>query len=513
MAFIHQYPPVVALSQEPMPVTVATTQVTSARARIELTIAATGPVQNETLTLSWSGKTVKFTFTATPDTSGLQLPICDPTLGLTPRYVHQLAAAFISHEWMSDQFETIIDAQPAHKITFKSRFDTPLSITFVAIVTNCTLIVTDAQSPYLKPNLTAALKVVSRKGREYAKLTGNYHIEKGTLTPYEGHSTFDISSLFDLAAHLPDDKTLDPSVPFQKGIAFRAYAQYFLRYADKYGSPPIAEALQRTTPAWAIYGGRSAATDRPFAADANGFYRCEPSQKSTVTRHQPNWLYFFPTKRIAKVVVNIRFWLSNGQKIEVWHSEIHTLNANRLHYYRTGFDQLQLATAIAIFVDPSAVVAYDWQLVDGTTQEVYLSHRYDLENCRFDSLYLAYSNGLGGIDTVHCKGSYAEKTEAERTIVRRTAEAVRYDTRLGALATTDAQLQKVWEIQTGLVTPQYADQLRQLLVGDVWLIDTNNKRFLRLIADTKSIETNPRGNGMISLALTFKSAWFEPNAV
>jgi hypothetical protein len=511
-ATIHSLPPIVALSQEPMSVTIATNNVASARAQLDIHLSSSGPGIDQVWTLGWAGKYLQFVFKGNPNGSGLHLPICDPSVGVTLRYVRELAEALTRHEWISDQFETITDPLTP-TIILRSRFDTPLSIVSISPVSNFSVVVTNANSPYLKPNLTALLKVVSRKGREIAKLTGNYRIERGDLTATEGRADFPLGNLFDLAPHLPDEQTLDPSVPFSNTIAFRAYTQYFMRFADKYGTTPVAESLWRTAPYWVVFGGRSATSARTWAANAHGIYLCHPLQKGVVTRHQPTWLYFFNTERLNNVVVSVRAWTDYGVPYDVQIGSPHNLKANRLHYYRTGFEQLSLNAAFSIWNISDRIVAYEWRLIDALTQEPKLSMRYDFEDCRHDSLYLAFSNGLGGIDTLHVRGGYALKTEAERTIIRHTDEVAAYDPRIGSMATIDGTSQQIWELQTGLITLEYADYLRQLLTGSVWLIDTAQKRFLRLLMDSKSIETRTRIGGMVSLSFTFKAAWFDQNAV
>jgi hypothetical protein len=512
-ATIHHLPPTVALSQEPMPVTLATNQVTNARAllTIRLTEQATGPQANQLWDITFSGKKISFIFKYNPDQSGLQLPI-PSSLGITQRYVHQLAEAISRHEWISDQFETIVDSAN-FKIILRSRFDAPLSIESYATVNHLTAYATNAASPYLKSNLCALLKVVSRKGREFAKLSGSYRIEKNDTGAYEGRSEFDISGLFDLAPHLPDELSFDPDFAFQYGIAFKAYAQYFLRFADKYGSVPVAESLLRSSPAYVLFGGRMATSILDFQMDNNGIYWCHPSKKITQTKHQPSWVYFFTTERLIDVTVKLRLITDDvvNNTFDIFQGATHDVKANRLYYYRSGYEQLR-GNRVAEFYNIPNVVAYEWRLVD-LNGKVILKQRYDFEPCRYDSLYLAFANGLGGIDTLHVKGGYNVKTEAERTIVTHTDVATVNDMRQGAIASMDATIQPIYDIQTGLITPQYAQQLQQILVGDVWIIDTQNNRFLKVIADTKSIEVRPKNNGMVSLSMAFKMAWLDRNAV
>ena len=511
-AFIKSQPPLVALSQEPMNVTIATNNVTSARAQAVIQLTNSGPLIDQSWTLGWAGKYILFTFKGNPNSSGIQLPVADPSLGVTAKYTQQLAEYLTRHEWIADQFDTTLDLIN-FKITLRSRFDTPLTIVSIAPVSDFAVTVSNATSPYLHPNLTALLKVVSKKGREYAKLTGNYSIEKGTLTAWEGRSTFDIGSLFDIAPHLPKATTLDPSVPFTKAIAFRAYAKYFLRYADKFGTPPVAEALARTEPTWAIYGGRSVASTHVWQADANKIYHCHPVLRGPVTRHQPSWYYFFPTEGLKNLDGWVYLETADGRSLLVHRIDAHAAKGNRLYYYRTGFDQLNLGDAALRRHVNDQLIGYTFKLIDSTTSSVKVEIRYDLEDARYDSQYLAYSNGLGGIDTLHVKGGFTVKSEGERTIVKHTDPSLNNSPQFGSLATTDATAQGVWEMQTGLLTPQYAAQLQQLLTADVWLIDQENRRFLKLILDSKSLEKTAKSRHMVALNLVFKTAWIDRNSV
>jgi hypothetical protein len=514
-ARIVKFPPTIALSHELMQVTVATNLVTAARARVDITLSASGPAADQVWTLGWLGKYIQFTFKSQPNSSGIQLPIADPSVGVTVAYVHQLAESLMRHEWVSEQFTVETRFTMGFKIALISRFDQSLTIVSVSPISNFAVVVSNVASPYLQPNLTALVKVISRKGREIAKLSGNYQVvQAADKQSYEGQATFDIGALFDLAPHLPDVPSFTPSVSFTHGIAFRAYCQYFLRYADKFGTTPVAESLRRTSPLFAILGGRSVASTLPFVANTKGIYRCHLPKTQIVTRHQATWFYFFATKQYNRTVINVRLKFADGTIIDVWSGVVHQIRANKLYYYRTGFEQLNIPQTAAFFnLDPNAIVSYEWQLIDELSRDVYITQRYDLEDCRHDSLYLACSNGFGGIDSLHVKGGYTLKSEVDRTLIRRTDTAANANPSIGAIVATDATIQQVWEIQTGLVTPQYADELRQLLLGDVWLIDNKNKRFLKLVADTKSMETRPKNGNMVALNLVFKSAWIDKNAL
>jgi hypothetical protein len=71
-----------------------------------------------------------------------------------------------------------------------------------------------------------------------------------------------------------------------------------------------------------------------------------------------------------------------------------------------------------------------------------------------------------------------------------------------------------WEANTGLYDSDfYLQHLRQLPLSDAWLCDIENKRFLRVIVEPKSLDGITQSDrDLHQLSFTIRAAWTDQNA-
>jgi hypothetical protein len=362
---------------------------------------------------------------------------------------------------------------------------------------------TPSVSAYSEPNLTALLRVEKPTGEQLLKVSPSYVIGSSG----GGQVVTDIRSAFELSAHIPDFSAL-------MGEASRSIQAYIIRYADKYGSPVVAESLLKTGEQYAIFGGRAANSPHIFAPNSKGYYVCHPSQERLVTRTQKAWTYIFsPIEK--EVTVGVRIHLANDprQDLIYWVGDKFTMHPNKLYWFQSGYVELGIQNyATAVGFDPTTIVAYDFLIIEPVMAMMLVSVPFSFDTCHFDSLTLAYSNGLGGIDTVNMRGGYTQKSEVERSLIRH-FYADEMDVTTGEFSTIEAEGRGILEVETGYYTPPYAAQLRQLLMGDVWLVDEKNARFVKLVADSKSVEFKPKKRGLVSFQMGLKEAFTSKNLV
>jgi hypothetical protein len=538
-AILYTAPPLVALSKEPILVTLQTDVQADIRAHIDMEFIGIGVNEGDTLTLNWLGRSLEFVFKQNPNLHvPTELPLAMSLYPFTPsvsgKYIQYLAQILQKSDVLMEDFDIKINPDTL-KLQLIAQKNTTLSISVVSSLANTTVTATDFTTNFFQPNLSALLKVISPKGREISRHSGDYNRKR--------LSTLDIHGVFDVAPHLPNADSFNSNPQAAYGVAFKAYQKYFLRFADRYGAIPYTESLERSPYFYTLYGGRYAEDTKPFIPNAAGIYPCyaqfsgqygvsyspdydpdyspdygsPPSPISIesipkiVTKHQPNWLYFFPTQALPQAIVEIFLTLEDGSTTFYWLNQSQDLLAhlplNRLYYFRTGYEQVGILQFLEALHITQNVVSYKWRLKSQIDDTVYLEQNYAFENCRHNSLYLAYANPFGGIDTLHLRGGWTKKAETERTLIHRfdQVENIEY----GTIDTYDEQSQSVWELSTGLLTLTQAADLRLLLTAKLWLIDTLNHRFIRMILDTKSFEIRPKKGGLVSLSLTVKSAYYD----
>ena len=130
--------------------------------------------------------------------------------------------------------------------------------------------------------------------------------------------------------------------------------------------------------------------------------------------------------------------------------------------------------------------------------------------CHPWNLYLLMDNGLAGCESVAMRG----KTKTRYTADRESARILRWDTystETGEINTFNAEGQQIFEVNTGWQDRYYIEHLRQMLLGDLWIIDTANSRFLKVICETKEIDIHQDDQQLHSLSLTLRAAWFDNN--
>jgi len=125
--------------------------------------------------------------------------------------------------------------------------------------------------------------------------------------------------------------------------------------------------------------------------------------------------------------------------------------------------------------------------------------------------YLIFANGRGGCETVLMAGKNldAYKTERSEGQTPRTPE---FALDAGEIVAYAANGKREYEFNTGYVPAAYVEHLRQLLLGDAWLIDYDNERFIRIICDTDSVNIKQNDQELFSMSVKFMASWIDQAA-
>jgi hypothetical protein len=493
--FIFQ-PPFVALSESPIEVGVGTSYVNPVYAKAVLVFTAANIPNDSWFQIAWGGRKEKITFKTNPDTNNAN-EVATPWGGIdfTQGYFDYLLDVLRSNDRLAQDFQITcaFTAGAKMRLEFRAWNYDPLSI-FITQQTppiaGLTATVTNSPGPFLKPNLTALLTVnQDGSNKDLLRLTQPYQVVPFTFVN-KGQSTFDIKAAFNLEPHLPEDFSID------RGFAYKSFTRYVMRLGDRYGTPPVAEKMTPSSMFNVIFGYKN---EVDFVANDAGFYLCHPAIVAPITTEQPAWLYFFSSPEYSegnRIYVNIK--LNNTSEIEYIVGSEFNIQANTLFYQRADYQYLDIkGFCTSLNINPKSVIGYDIR-VKSSSGALKVSRSFSIQECEGKALTLAYSNGIGGIDTLVMHPKHTRKVEVERQVVKLAGS--------NQERSFKAEAKKTWELHTPLIPTATAERLAQMLLGQVWIMDKAANSFVSIVADTKSVEIKPEKFGLTQLFITFKSS-------
>lgn len=524
-ATITAAPPLRALSFDPIRVTVVTDADIAAPAsiRIDLSFTVVGPSVGNTLRIQWADNDLTFVCATAPSAAN---PLEIPVKGADTMFVYlgKLASRFMAHETLQSAFKATLDGDA---VVLTQRTRAVLDITATSTLNNVVITVVDVAAVTTPPNLRAVLQVCNH--------AGDISLEDALLilhSPYNldnASTDFDISDAFALLApDLPPEATINPAIQpttLYASACPRMAQRYYLRCADKGGSPAVAEALVRTPEDFSEYYlailGSTAANSN---WGENTFLRRNVSLPLgdlvyPVSCEQPDWVYVLAGESGSTgVYIEIEVQWSDGTNsvFRPFGTTPVSIEDVPISCYPSGYMQMLLHTlAPSGGTDPDAnIVGYTWKLLSEVGGLLALV-RYAVRQIAHYNHYLLLSNGVGGLQSVGMFGKAAHKYEGSSDTYEVAAPEVNLETGqtdFGTLGTYNPKGRPVWELNTGFTeNADYLRQLQQLLLGDVWLIDRETRRFLRVMVETRDIETYKDDETLFAFSLTVKGAWYDTN--
>lgn len=336
-------------------------------------------------------------------------------------------------------------------------------------------------------------------------------------SPYDLSSqetTFNIAKAFNLAPHLPGESTMFWTGGIGVTQAVGAWKKYFLRYADKYGIPPTTPGLNQsdTEAFYVIHGAQSVAQRGTWNNGLDELLLChnyirrdgqqfiKPSYPD-----QPDWLFFW-LDDTQNIRLDVTFHKIDGTESTITLYDPPTdLTGPALYYVETGYYQNQLEATYA----PELVSGYTYKILNlSGGKSLQLKYVFDCE-CHSYPFYLLAFNGLGGVESIYLKGKIREDIESTRSDFERT-RWTDLDLKEGLQGQYDSKRQRVFTVNTGWYDEYYIEHLQSVLLGDLWQIDLDNGRFLKLTIDTKNIRIRESDQQLFSLEFRIRYAWKDP---
>ncbi|MBL7780671.1 MAG: hypothetical protein JNM22_05590 [Saprospiraceae bacterium] len=490
-----------------------------ALASIELAVSMSGPSDGETILIEWDGNSLEFTAATTPDASGLQLPLKGSDTLVA--YVDNLAEAFAQNETLHNYFSVSRDSHDDEKVILTQRQFSLVTITVTNGLSDVAETVTDVTTTG-PDNLRALVEVwkdTSDLGTDVrlASLHAPYLLPAGT-------AAIDIHAAFaSVAAHLPPENTIVPGLVVSPiwGEATDAQLKYYLRYADKYGTPAISEALQRSASRYYCYHGSISADSKALATTPlRHNYQTRDSQILTkpITTQQPDYMYWVcPTSGIGDgVYLLVECFWSDGtsSSYKPFGTTKLAVDANVMYWFATGYQALNLGAQDPPVgsADGTYLVGYRANLTTGSFLLGVHSVTYEMQYSYFSDLYLMFANGMGGCESVAFLGKNAEMFKADSDEYQR-PRAQGWTAKDGDYALLAAAGRRGWNVNTGWYSdPAYLEHLRQLPLADAWIVDLEREKFLRVIVEPGEIEIRQDDETIYNLSFKIRAAWEDSDA-
>mgnify|MGYP001023450384 CR=1 FL=1 len=520
-ATLHTEPPAKAYHRDDTFVAVETDQITLAPATVDIDFTSTGPTVGQTLELEWLNTVLEFTVASTTSDDALSIPTKSGLESLA-EYAERVAEALRENDILTTDWEVLYLGlvSGAQRVRLQYRTAVALDVTATEGLDNVAVTVTDGDDPAPVDNLTAAVQVYT------ADDDPNNDTRVVTLhAPYEldtSRAWFNLKDLVPVAPALPTASTIGQPIATEwpHGLATAAFQRYFLRYGEKSGVPAVASAMRRSAAYYMLHGSRRGnfKTVGGFSfANLQHSYRDEPGTAwaKPVADDQPDWIYLWMTTAATDCRVEYLVQWDNGDTTTETFDVLDTfdLDQYRLYWFVSGPAQAPLDN----FDPPTGAtepVGYYWRLLGdvGLGGETLLTQVQYLLACPCHPwrMYLLLDNGLGGCESVFVRGRVKTKYTGQRDTARRT-RWVNHSQADGDLFTYNAEGQHIWELSTGWHPRYYIEHLRQAMLGQLWLIDTLNKRFLRVVLDTSDVEVYEDDNNLHSLNLTIRAGWLDAN--
>jgi|GEM_PF-1893435 len=510
-------PPGIAYNGDPIWVTIQSdlVPVPPVYAYFELQLTAGGPTVGQTLTLNWPGGTITYTAAVALTPNGLTFPTQLGGQALAT-YADRVAEALRLREDFNEVFH--VSRQPAQGsaeiIHLTHTVSEVFALTYTENMDNLTVVADSVSTPPIPASLRALLKVLAHTGNT------NTDYELASLhAPYNattGQCQLDVSAAFAaLTPVLPSGSTIPHSANWGYGTASGMVQRYYLRHADKYGVPPTAEALLRTTLVYtALLGSRSFDNiDEDFPYLQLHTYRRADGATfvKPVDTQQPDWVYIYSvddTPLYPRVQV---FWSDGSTSVHFPYGQDGVdVSDNQVYYFASGYAQLDLGSITpGAGVDPEAYIeAYQFDIAPQADGQYVASVRYGLDPaCSPWNLYLLISNGVGGMETVRLHGKTEQQFTATADVYEqyRPANAPAYQPDFRPFQATG---RRKWQVNTGWYTdPYYLRHLRQLPLAECWIVDVPNMRYLPVLITAKDLITNRDDETLFSLEFELTAAW------
>lgn len=332
-------------------------------------------------------------------------------------------------------------------------------------------------------------------------------------SPYstiDKRTTFEISGFFPSVYAPPSDASIGEFVTPLYAEAEGIVTEFFLKYADQYGSPVAADTLEESAHYLAIHGGlpADAVQDPNWLGNGVGlhsyYYRRSSSYTflKPVTPEQPDWIYFVSLVT-GDIVVTVTIQYSDNT-VDFFNSFTMECEEDTAYWLQSGYLQLHVDDN----ADPlKTVVGYNVSLIYSDENFFTVFHTLD-QICSPWEQYILMYNGIGGYESVRFRGPVDHADRVSRETINRTRWST-FDIREGDIDDFHTEGTPVTSINSGHYPWWYLNHLRQIIRGRLWLIDVDEVRLKRIRCETNQLPLYSEANPPHSIDITYSNAWLD----
>lgn len=476
----------------------------------DLIFTATTAADGETFTIEYDTTSVTMTFKTTPDlTTGLELSLY--ASGTLAEFVDDVMEELKKNVDLFNLFIFTRSSPAAEYISMslRSEYDPDLANAQNESVTGMGISIAQTTNINYEENLHLQLIVDKETpGTTNQAIT---HILPVTVDSSNPFVIFDIHTDFNLSYHLPFSLALSTIAPYYEH-ATDCYQRFQMYYANRFGNPPITQALQ--TPVnndfLALWGTRAYVNtldnwySLQTSAGLDAVWLTQQPRTKEVTEAQPEFWYFLPINVANKdyVVKRKDYFLDDTDST----STLVTINADwgEVHWIKLGFLQMSLTQNVS-----NPTIKYDvWIEVDSVIESEVLT--FEIIDTQTDyERYFAFGNSLAGIETVRMTGKFTFSGEfSGKEATQNDPTSATDFSRQHSNFHFDKRQQKKYKGNVGFYSKEYITHLKELFLSDsVWWIDPVYQRFVAIVVTPGSVKFYKDNDDLFSLEFEYMHAY------
>lgn len=301
---------------------------------------------------------------------------------------------------------------------------------------------------------------------------------------YTKQATFDVSSIKSPIPHLPNLNETN-------GKARNVYGFIWFKVADQFGIPvlPGEFTVEKNEDNYfkVIYGSaRQTIGDFQKGFPLHAYKDLKGNFISKeITKDQPDWLYFWlDGNDLVNVKVTTNLFFSDGTNDIAAYIQDVNLAGNSVNWVSTGYrDRVVPAQALKTVISYNVIVSVPTEF--STNFIAYQG--YIIDKATDHDKYIAVFNGLGGVESVRMRGEFSSDYDVKRSTFQRTQWGS-VNNSVGLISFYNQKGIEKIKMNTGYYEMEYIYLLRQLLLGETWILNLLKKDFHAVVCESTKIK-------------------------
>ncbi|HZV71650.1 MAG TPA: hypothetical protein VFG10_18995 [Saprospiraceae bacterium] len=336
---------------------------------------------------------------------------------------------------------------------------------------------------------------------------------RGPYSSIDKRITFDVSKCIPRVPEfaIPSEFSISVVATPQYAEAVGMTIEFYFKHADQYGDPVTPEALETSDTYLAIHGGLPAdhVQSLPFGGYGIGMHSYYFKRDSAavflkpVSPEQPDWIYFISlVSSDIRVEVTVRY--DDGTSSFYNSVLMDEITAGKAYWVQSGYEQLHVADHLTVGKTP---IGYNVSLQRGITNFFTVFYVLDQICSPWERVMLMY-NGFGGFESVRFRGPVRHADRVERETFRRT-RWTDFTIRDGDINDFRTEGTPIVTLNTGQYPVWYINHLRQLIRGQLWMIDVEEMRFKRIRCETNALDLYDESAPPYNIEITISNAYLD----